>query len=305
MRIVFAGTPPFAARALEALFAAGHQVPLVLTQPDRHAGRGMTLKTGAVKQVALSHDVKVWQPATLKDPATEAKLRATDAEVMVVAAYGLLLPQAVLDIPQRGCLNIHASLLPRWRGAAPIQRAIEAGDGETGITIMRMEAGLDTGPMLLQSTLPIAVDDTAGTLHDKLATLGAASIIAALTRVDALTPEPQPTTGVTYAHKIEKAEALVNWQQNALLLSRKVRAFNPFPGMTASLRGTSIKLWGATPIDASGIAGTVLAADMNGVIVAAGKGALRITHLQKSGSKCLPAKEFLRGFSIAVGQAFD
>ena len=305
MRIIFAGTPEFAAQALAAILAAGHDVPLVLTQPERPAGRGMKLHASPVKQLALQHGIAVYQPERLKDPATHEPIRNTQADVMVVAAYGLILPQAVLDIPRQGCLNIHASLLPRWRGAAPIQRAIEAGDTETGITIMRMEAGLDTGPMLLKKSLPITDDDTAATLHDKLADLGAAMIVEALPQLDRLVPEFQPEAGVTYAHKIGKAEAVVNWSDDAATLSRRIRAFNPFPGMVASLRGTPIKLWQATPHNATGIPGTILAADDNGIVVAAGDGAIRILQLQKPGSKRLPAAEFLSGFPLSAGDCFD
>ena len=305
MRIIFAGTPEFAAQALAAMLAAGHEVPLVLTQPDRPAGRGMKLQASPVKQLALQHGIAVYQPERLKDSATHEPLRNADADVMVVAAYGLILPQAVLDIPRHGCLNIHASLLPRWRGAAPIQRAIEAGDAETGITIMRMEAGLDTGPMLLKKALPIAGDDTAATLHDKLAALGAAMIVEALSQLDRLLPQIQPEAGVTYASKISKAESVVNWDDDAATLCRRIRAFNPFPGMVATLRGMLIKLWQAAPDNASGIPGAILAADNHGIVVAAGGGAIRITQLQKPGGKRLSAAEFLGGSPLSVGDRFD
>ena len=304
-RIVFAGTPDFAAQALAALIAAGHEIPLVLTQPDRPAGRGMKPHASAVKQLALEHGIAVYQPERLKDPVTHEAIRSARPDVMVVAAYGLILPQAVLDIPHQGCLNIHASLLPRWRGAAPIQRAIEAGDVETGITIMQMEAGLDTGPMLLKSALPIAPADDAATLHDKLARLGAALIVDALVQLGRLSPQIQPTEGITYAHKIDKAEAIVNWQDDAATLSHKIRAFNPFPGMTATLHGTTIKLWQALPVALNGAPGNVLGADGNGVLIATGKGAICITSLQKSGGKRLPAKEFLQGFPLSNGDCFD
>lgn len=305
MRIVFAGTPEFAARALAAILAAGHEVVLVLTQPDRPAGRGMKLQASAVKQIALEHGLPVYQPEKLKEPGTHEVIRNARPDIMVVAAYGLILPQAVLDIPHHGCLNIHASLLPRWRGAAPIQRAIEAGDAETGITIMLMEAGLDTGPMLLKKVLPIVQDDTAVTLHDKLTALGTAMIVEALSRLDQLMPAEQPADGVTYAHKIEKAEAIVNWQHEATILSRKIRAFNPSPGMTASLHGIPVKLWQATPVDAQGPPGVVLKVDDKGVVIATARGAVCVTHLQKSGGKRLPAAEFLSGFPIAAGEKFD
>jgi methionyl-tRNA formyltransferase len=223
MKIIFAGTPDFAARALEALLAAGHEVALVLTQPDRPAGRGMALQASAVKKVALAHGIPVSQPERLKDPATHEPLRAAcaaGAELMVVAAYGLILPQAVLDVPPRGCINIHASLLPRWRGAAPIQRAIEAGDAQTGITIMHMEAGLDTGPMLLSRAISIDPQDSTGSLHDRLARLGGELVVEALDRFDKLVPEAQPEAGVTYASKIDKAEAKLDWNQTATMYLR-------------------------------------------------------------------------------------
>ena len=305
MRIIFAGTPEFAAQALAAILAAGHDVPLVLTQPDRPAGRGMKPHASAVKQLALQHGIAVYQPQRLKDPTTHEPIRAAKADVMVVAAYGLILPQAVLDLPRQGCLNIHASLLPRWRGAAPIQRAIEAGDAESGISIMRMEAGLDTGPTLMKESLPIAQDDTAATLHDKLAVLGAAMIVDTLSQLERLAPVTQPEAGVTYAHKIDKAEAVVDWSNDAATLSRKIRAFNPFPGMTTSLRGTPVKLWQALPIEASGEPGAVLSTGSSGVAIATGRGAICVTQLQKAGGKRLSATDFLSGFPIAVGDVFD
>ncbi|MFY9328991.1 MAG: methionyl-tRNA formyltransferase [Georgfuchsia sp.] len=305
MRIIFAGTPQFAARALAAILAAGHDVPLVLTQPDRPAGRGMKLQASPVKQLALQNGIMVFQPERLKAPVTHEPILNAAADIMVVAAYGLILPQAVLDIPRQGCLNIHASLLPRWRGAAPIQRAIEAGDAATGVTIMQMEAGLDTGPMLLKKSLPIADDDTATSLLDKLTDLGAIMIVEALSQLVRLVPEVQPEAGVTYAHKISKAESVVNWADEAATLSRKIRALNPFPGMVASLRGTPIKLWQAMPDIASGVPGTILAADQKGIVVATGSGAIRITHLQKPGGKRLSVAEFLSGFALSVGDCFD
>jgi methionyl-tRNA formyltransferase len=236
MKLIFAGTPEFAAQSLSAILAAGHQVALVLTQPDRPSGRGMTLRPSPVKALALASGIEVFQPLTLKDPAVQERLHAVGAEVMVVAAYGLILPQAVLDLPRYGCLNIHASLLPRWRGAAPIQRAILAGDTETGVCIMQMEAGLDTGPVLLSDRLPLASDETAGSLHDKLADLGARLIVNALEKIP-LPAVPQSDTGITYAAKIEKAEALLDWRLPAAEIERKVRAFNPFPGAATMLEG--------------------------------------------------------------------
>lgn len=306
MKLIFAGTPEFAAQALSAIVAAGHEVALVLTQPDRPAGRGMALQPSAVKKVALAHGIEVFQPLTLKDAEAQAKIAAVGAEVMVVAAYGLILPQAVLDMPRFGCINIHASLLPRWRGAAPIHRAIEAGDAETGITIMQMDAGLDTGPMLLSRAEAIHADDTTGSLHDRLALLGAEMIVEALRALPGgLTATPQPADGVTYAAKIGKAEASIDWSRPAVELERAIRAFNPFPGAVATLQQTPVKLWRARAIDAAGTPGEVLLAEGAGVIVACGEGALCITELQKPGGKRLPAADFLRGMPIAAGSRFD
>jgi methionyl-tRNA formyltransferase len=293
MRVIFAGTPDFAAQALAAILAAGHDVPLVLTQPDRPAGRGMKLQPSAVKQLALAHQLPVFQPDRLKDLATHDPIRAAQADVMVVAAYGLILPQAVLDMPRYGCLNIHASLLPRWRGAAPIQRAIEAGDTETGVTIMQMDAGLDTGAMLLQAPLKLGADETAGELHDRLATLGARLIVETLAQRDALTPVAQPTTGITYAAKISKAEAQLDWAQPAEILARKIRAFNPFPGATLTLAGETVKIWRAEAVTGSGSPGQILAANANGIVVATTQGALRLTELQKPGGRRVTSADFL------------
>ena len=299
MRIIFAGTPDFAARALEALIAAGHEVVLVLTQPDRPAGRGMVLQASAVKKVALAHGIRLFQPERLKDPATHEPIRAAcadgGAELMVVAAYGLILPQAVLDLPRRGCINIHASLLPRWRGAAPIHRAIEAGDAQTGITIMKMEAGLDTGPMLLSEAIDIDAQDTTGSLHDRLAGLGGKLVVEALARFDQLAAVPQPEAGVTYAAKIDKAEARLDWNQPAETLARKLRAFNPFPGAVVTLAGEPVKVWRGEVLAASGRPGQILAAETAGIVVACGEGALRLTELQKSGGRRLTSADFLHG----------
>ncbi len=303
MRLIFAGTPEFAALALGAIVAAGHEVALVLTQPDRPAGRGMALQPSAVKRVALAHGIEVFQPLSLKDPEAQAKIAALGAEIMVVAAYGLILPQAVLDLPRAGCLNIHASLLPRWRGAAPIQRALLAGDRETGVCIMQMEAGLDTGPVLLREALPIADDDSAATLHDKLAACGARLIVEAIARLP-LPAEAQPAAGVTYAHKIEKSEALVDWTRSAAELDRHVRAFNPFPGAQAQFAGQTVKLWTARPVAGVGAPGTVLAVDRQAVVVACGEGALAIGELQKAGGKRLPVQQFLAGHPVQPGDRF-
>lgn len=295
MRVIFAGTPDFAAQALAAILAAGHTVPLVLTQPDRPAGRGMKLQPSAVKQLALAHNLPVFQPERLKDPATHEPIRTAQADVMVVAAYGLILPQAVLDMPRYGCLNIHASLLPRWRGAAPIQRAIEAGDPETGVTIMQMDAGLDTGAMLMAESLKVGAGETAGELHDRLATLGARLIVAALAQHDALTPVAQPASGVTYAAKISKAEASLDWAQPADVLVRKIHAFNPFPGATLDLAGETVKIWRAQAMAGSGNPGQILAANTEGIVIAAGHGALSLIELQKPGGRRITSAEFLRG----------
>ena len=302
MELVFAGTPDFAARALEALLAAGHRVVLVLTQPDRPDGRGMALQASAVRKVALTHGIPVFQPDRLKDPATHEPIRAAcvegGAELMVVAAYGLILPQAVLDLPRRGCINIHASLLPRWRGAAPIHRAIEAGDARTGITIMRMEAGLDTGPMLLAAAIAIEPQDTTGSLHDRLAELGGELVVEALSRFDKLVPTPQTESGVTYAGKIEKSEARLDWTQPATTLARKLRAFDPFPGAVVTLAGESVKVWRGEVVAAGGRPGQVLAVDATGVVVACGEAALRLTELQKPGGRRLGSADFLHGSSL-------
>ncbi|MFA7268131.1 MAG: methionyl-tRNA formyltransferase [Sterolibacterium sp.] len=308
MRIIFAGTPEFAATSLQALLVAGHSVPLVLTQPDRPAGRGMQLLPSAVKLLAQKYDLAVYQPERLKDPASHEPIRVAvendSADVMVVAAYGLILPQAVLDLPRLGCLNIHASLLPRWRGAAPIQRAIQAGDRETGITIMRMDAGLDTGAMLLKQALPIAPDDSATSLHDKLAQLGARLIVEALDRLDTLLPVAQPDQGVTYASKIGKTEAPLDWRRSAQELERQVRAFDPFPGASAVFKGTPLKIWRAAAMPGSGEPGVVLAVNDGGIQVACGTGALSLTELQRPGGKRLSVVDFLHGFPVAAGASF-
>ena len=304
MKLIFAGTPEFAAQSLRAILSTENQVVLVLTQPDRPAGRGMVLQPSAVKQVASEHGIEVFQPPTLRDPAAQARLAAVGADAMVVAAYGLILPQTVLDLPRHGCINIHASLLPRWRGAAPIQRAIQAGDTETGVSIMQMEAGLDTGPVLLREALPITEGDTAASLHDRLAELGARLIVDALRNLP-LTPCPQPSDGVTYAAKIDKAESMLDWRLPALQLSRQVRAFNPFPGTLAYLDSTSVKIWKAVPDANSGVPGTVLSANKDGIVVACGEGALRLCELQKAGGKRLEAGQFLAGTPIAVGSVFS
>jgi methionyl-tRNA formyltransferase len=349
MRVIFAGTPEFARVALEALDAAGFEIALVLSQPDRPAGRGMKLHASPVKQWALTHDIPVAQPRSLRldgkypDDAQAAKLaiEAVHADVMVVAAYGLILPQWLLDTMSRpffdaqpleklapsgssvlhavnsvgasklGCLNIHASLLPRWRGAAPIHRAIEAGDSETGITIMQMDAGLDTGEMLMVKKQAITKQDTTPTLHDKLALLGGRLIVEALeiAACGGFKPAVQPLEGITYAHKIEKHEAHIDWQQSAAVIERRIRAFNPFPGVASVLNGEVIKLQNAHISEATSTreikSGGILSIQDEGIDVATGDGVLRITQLQKSGAKSLPVADFLRGFPIMPGMVFS
>lgn len=315
MKVVFAGTPEFAAVALRALHEAGFEIPLVLTQPDRPAGRGMQLQASSVKQYALAHGMEVAQPLSLrmdaKDPqraeearAAHERLMALDYDVMVVAAYGLILPRSTLDI--KPCINIHGSLLPRWRGAAPIQRAIEAGDADTGVTIMGMEEGLDTGPMMLIERVAIADTDTTGSLHDKLAALGGRMIVEALRKMEAgqLASVPQPEEGVTYAAKIAKEEAKLDFSLPAEVLWRRVRAFNPFPGAQGQVDGVTVKLWNAELAPGQGEPGQVLAADAQGIVVACGEGALRLLELQKPGGKRLPAQEFLKSFPLA-GKSFS
>jgi methionyl-tRNA formyltransferase len=316
MRLIFAGTPEFAQRALAELHAAGHEIVLVLSQPDRPAGRGMKLQASPVKQWAVAHHVPVAQPRSLRldgkypEDAAAAReaLLAAKAEAMVVAAYGLILPQWVLDLPPRGCLNIHASLLPRWRGAAPIHRAIEAGDTQTGITIMQMDAGLDTGDMLLVRSAAILPTDTTAVLHDRLAALGGEAIVQALASLDSLTHQAQPAEGVSYAHKIDKAEAALDWTLRADVLASRIRAFDPFPGMTVPLAteaGTeNLKIWQAVaePLQTSAEPGTVVQADATGVRVACGQGQLCLLQVQRPGGKRLSAADFLRGFAMQAGQ---
>lgn len=304
MKVIFAGTPEFARQALAALIAAGHEVVLVLTQPDRPSGRGMKLTPSPVKLEAEKHGIPVYQPEKLKDPATHERIKTAEAEVMIVAAYGLILPQAVLDIPPRGCLNIHASPLPRWRGAAPIQRAIEAGDNETGIGIMQMEAGLDTGAVLLEKRWPILSTDTGASLHDKLAVLGAQAIVEALARLDDLKPTAQSEQGVTYAHKLSKEDARLDWTLPADVLARKVRAFNPVPGAWTLLNAELLKIWQAEAVSGKGFPGEVQCADKTGITVACGEGALKISELQKAGSKRMDAATFLTGCAPLTGVRF-
>jgi methionyl-tRNA formyltransferase len=320
MRVIFAGTPEFARVALEKLHTAGFEIALVLTQPDRPAGRGMKLQASAVKQWAVAQQIPVAQPRSLRldgkypEDADAARLaiEAAHADVMVVAAYGLILPQWVLDMPRLGCLNIHGSILPRWRGAAPIHRAIEAGDRETGVTIMQMDAGLDTGDMLLLETLPIGPHESTDTLHDQLAEIGGRMIVQALESAASggLRPVPQPTQGISYAHKIDKREAALDWTQPVATLERRIRAFNPFPVACSTLNGETIKFWRAEVLadmlpPSNAAAGEVLAASEEGVDIAATGGVLRVSRLQKAGGKPLDAADFLRGFEIQPGQRFS
>ncbi len=307
MRIAFAGTPAFAAAALQALVDSRFDVALVLTQPDRPAGRGLRESPSAVKQLALHRGLSVAQPQTLRNEEILAQLRSIAAQAMVVAAYGLILPSAMLDLFPAGCINIHASLLPRWRGAAPIQRAILAGDRETGISIMRMEQGLDTGPVYLTRTIPILPEDSAGSLHDRLSALGARCIVEALSQIaqGVLAPSAQPTDGITYANKITKAEAAIDWQRDSLEVDRQVRAFNPFPGAFSLLRSEPVKIWrGFATLRGQGTPGEILGCGPDGIDVACGKGMLKITELQKAGARRLSAAEFLHGMSPVPGEHF-
>jgi methionyl-tRNA formyltransferase len=307
MRIIFAGTPEFAAQALTALLAeASHEIALVLTQPDRPAGRGMKLTPSPVKQVALAHNLPIYQPSTLRTLEAAQACVDAQADLMIVAAYGLILPQRILEIPTYGCLNIHASLLPRWRGAAPIQRAILAGDTQTGITIMQMDAGLDTGDMLLTRPIPIRPDDTAGSLHNILAQCGAQAMIDTLKNLShyLTNRQPQPKLGITYAEKLTKEEAKLNWQMAAPQLERQIRAFNPFPGAYTHYEGQLFKIWQAHLVPHHGQPGEILAADKNGIVVACQEQALCITRLQRSGSKTLNVVDFLAGLSIKAGDFF-
>lgn len=299
--VIFAGTPDFAAAALNAIVAADFNVPLVLTQPDRPSGRGLKLQPSAVKKAALTHGLTVMQPTTLKTAEIQAILENQQADVMVVAAYGLLLPQAVLNIPRYGCLNIHASLLPRWRGAAPIQRAIEAGDQETGVCIMQMDAGLDTGSVISRHKYTIKTDDTASEVHDALMQLGADAIVADLQQINQLQPIPQSETGVTYAHKLSKAEAQINWTRPAAEIVRKIRAFNPVPGAWTVWQDKPLKIWRAKIVSYTGIPGMVLHSNEHELIVACGKDSISIEEIQKAGSKAMSVTAFQAGNILQQG----
>jgi len=305
MHIGFAGTPAFAAAALETILDAGLAVTLVLTRPDRPHGRGMKVDAGAVKALACARRIALLQPAGFGDPAARERITAIPLDVLVVAAYGLILPKLLLDWPRHGCINIHASLLPRWRGAAPIQRALLAGDSETGISIMRMDEGLDTGPIIARHAVPIAARETAGSLHEKLARLGAQAIVEALRELQhqgRLPAAAQPEEGVTYAAKIDRTEALIDWRQDAPAIDRRIRAFNPAPGAQATLGDETVKLWEATPApERSAAGGTVVRADAEGIAVACGEGTINITVLQRPGGRRLSAAAFLAGHPIATG----
>jgi methionyl-tRNA formyltransferase len=300
MRLGFAGTPEFAAVALRALLAAGHQVELVLTQPDRAAGRGLAVRPSPVKRLAQAAGLRLLQPTSLRDAVVQEQIRCHHLDVVVVAAYGLILPQAILDLPRCGCINIHASLLPRWRGAAPIQRALLAGDRETGISIMQMEAGLDSGPLLLSARQEIRDDDTAASLHDRLAEQGAELVVEVVDRFP-FAGRQQPASGITYAAKIDKAEAFLDWRLAATQLARQVRAFNPLPVARCVLNGKVLKVWAAHPIDEGGSCGVILAAARDGLLIACGAGALRVEEVQPAGGRRMSVAEFLNGTAVSVG----
>ncbi|MBW5412575.1 MULTISPECIES: methionyl-tRNA formyltransferase [Pseudomonas] len=306
LRIVFAGTPEFAARHLHALLRVGYSIAAVYTQPDRPAGRGQKLAMSPVKQLAESHNIPVYQPQTLRNADAQAELAALKPDLLIVVAYGLILPQAVLDIPRLGCINSHASLLPRWRGAAPIQRAIEAGDAETGVTVMRMEAGLDTGPMLSKVSTPITAEDTGGSLHDRLALLGAEAVVEAIPALAAgtLPDKLQDDALATYAHKLNKEEAKLDWSRPAVDLERLIRAFNPWPLCHSTLAGEGVKIYAATVVDGNGQPGAILEASREGLRVACGEGALLLTRIQFPGGKPLAFADLFnaRRERFAAGQ---
>lgn len=305
MRLIFAGTPEFAARALDALAFAGHEIALVLTQPDRPAGRGLKLKPSAVKQSAAKRRFAIAQPESLKNAAIEAQIAAVNADAMVVAAYGLIIPPRILAMPRFGCINIHASLLPRWRGAAPVQRAILAGDVLTGISIMQMDAGLDSGPILSRHEMPIDSDATAASLTEELATLGARAIVETLPRLERgeLPAVAQDAAAASYAHKITKAEAQIDWNNDAATIARAVRAYNPFPGAATMFNRIGLKIWQAKVVDEHGVAGRILAAGRDGLLVACGTQALWIGVLQQAGGKRVSAAAFVAGSGIQAGMS--
>ncbi len=308
MKIIFAGTPLFAAAALAALHDAGHHIALVLTQPDRPSGRGMKLKSGVVGEQATRLGLALAKPESLKEEAIQSKLRALAPEVVVVAAYGLLLPQAVLDIPKYGCINIHGSLLPRWRGAAPVQRAIEAGDTGTGIAIMQMDAGLDTGPLLLTRSCPITPDETTGSLFEKLTLTATGAIVDAIEKLPLLRAVAQPHDGVTYAKKIDKSEARIDWRQAAKDIERRMRAFDPAPGCDSTLADEPLKIWrarvNAVREGTTGVPGTIVDVASDRLTVQCGVGALDLVTVQKPGGKRIAVADFLRGLTIQTGWRF-
>ncbi|MBO7173486.1 MAG: methionyl-tRNA formyltransferase [Burkholderiaceae bacterium] len=319
MKIIFAGTPPFAASALDALIKAGHEICLVLSQPDRPSGRGMKLTPSAVKALALEHSIPVETPLTLslKKGGEEAQkyhdlLKAQNADIMVVAAYGMILPQAVLDIPtgigpnrEVKCINIHASLLPRWRGAAPITRAIELGDPEFGVTLMKMEAGLDTGPIITQEAFPLDGTETTTSLTEKVAALGAEMLVKLLETPDEMTLTIQPEDGVTYAHKVLKEEGKIDFSLPADVILQKIRAFTPFPSSFAEHNGTPIKIWAAHKVSGNGSVGVVTHADKHGVVIACGQDAICATVLQRPGKPKMPVESFLQGYPLGKGDRFQ
>lgn len=309
MRIVFAGTPEFAAQHLQALLDANRQVIAVYTQPDRPAGRGQKLMPSPVKQLAERHGIPVYQPQTLRDPAAQAELAGLNADLMVVVAYGLILPQTVLDMPRLGCINSHASLLPRWRGAAPIQRAIEAGDAESGVTVMQMEAGLDTGPMLLKVNTPITADDTGGSLHDRLAGLGSNAVVEAVAALEAgtLQGEVQDDSLATYAHKLNKDEARLDWQRPAVALERQIRAFHPWPICHSTLDAAPVKVHAARCAEGQGTPGQIIHASKDGLEVACAEGSLMLSRLQLAGGKPLDMADLFnsRREQFAAGKVFE
>ena len=306
MKIIFAGTPEFAVPALDALIVAGHQIVMALTQPDRPAGRGMKLKASPVKVLAEQHKLYVFQPETLKDVAVQAQIEAVNADVMIVAAYGLIIPTVVLNMPRFGCYNIHASLLPRWRGAAPIHRSVLVGDAETGVTIMEVVPALDAGAMVSRGVVPITENDTTQTLHDALSKIGADLMVQAMAELEqkgTLPSTPQDESLVTYAHKLEKSEAAIDWQKTAIEISRQVRAFNPFPVAQGLLKGEVCRLWMATAQAGKAKAGEIVSVH-DGVTVGCGEGLLHITELQAPGGKRLNAQAFVQGHNLQAGDFF-
>ncbi len=307
MKIIFAGTPDFAVPALQGLINAGHDIVMVLTQPDRPAGRGMKLKASPVKQLALQHDLTVYQPASLKDETVQDEIASVNADAMIVAAYGLIIPTVILDMPALGCYNIHGSLLPRWRGAAPIHRAILAGDEQTGVTIMKVVPKLDAGDMISKGALPITEDDTTQTLHDAISQLGADLMVEAMDKLKlagTLEAQVQDESLVTYAHKLEKSESAIDWQQTAEAIARQIRAFNPFPVATAQLRAQTCRLWFAKAIEQTNQAhqvGEIISLE-EGILIQCGSGLLQLIECQWPGSKRQPAKQFAQGKHLKVGE---